>query len=100
MAQGRTTDRASFVTLSVAALAACALLATRVGYAPIWDGRIYAACVAAAAEHFSAESLRCAGHASQAYAAVAALAQMLAPESSVPLLATNACLFAIACVGF
>jgi hypothetical protein len=94
------TDRASFVTLSVAALAAFALLATRVGYAPIWDGRIYAACIAAAAEHFSDESLRCAGHASQAYAAFAALAQMLAPESSVPLLATNALLFAIACIGF
>jgi len=100
MAEGRTTDRASFVTLSVAALAACALLASRVGYAPIWDGRIYAACISAAAEHFSAESLRCAGHASQAYASVAALVQMLAPKSSIPLLATNACLFAIACVGF
>jgi len=100
MAEGRTTGRASFVTLSVAALAACALLASRIGYAPIWDGRIYAACISVAAEHFSAESLRCAGHASQAYAAVAALAQMLAPESSVPLLATNAFLFAIACVGF
>jgi hypothetical protein len=100
MTAGGATDRASFVTLSVAALAALALLATRVGYAPIWDGRIYAACIAAAAEHFSAESLRCAGHASQAYAAFAALAQMLAPESSIPLLATNAVLFAIACVGF
>jgi len=100
MTAGGATDRASFVTLSVAALAALALLATRVGYAPIWDGRIYAACIAAAAEHFSAESVRCAGHASQAYAAFAALAQMLAPESSIPLLATNAFLFAIACVGF
>ncbi len=100
MAARGATDRASFVTLSVAALAACALLATRMGYAPIWDGRIYAACIAAAAEHFSAESLRCAGHASQAYAALAASAQRLAPDSSVPLLATNACLFAIACVGF
>ena len=94
------TDRASFITLSVAALAASVLLATRVGYAPIWDGRIYAACIGAAAQHISAESLRCAGHASQVYAAFAALAQMLAPESSIPLLASNALLFAIACVGF
>ena len=74
MAARGATDRASFITLSVAALAASVLLATRVGYAPIWDGRIYAACIAAAAEHFSAESLRCAGHASQGYAALAALA--------------------------
>ena len=100
MATTTATDRASPLVVSGAALAACALLVSRIGYVPIWDGRIYAACIAAAADHLSAESLRCAGHASQAYALLAAVVQKLAPASSIPLLATNAALFGLACLGF
>jgi hypothetical protein len=96
-----TTDkRLSIAVLSVAAFVAFGLVLTRLSYVPIWDGRIYAACISAAAEHFTLRSLRCAGHASQAYAAIAAVVQMLAPASSVPLVATNAALFALACVAF
>jgi hypothetical protein len=101
MSADTTTDkRLSIAVLGAAAVVACALLFTRLDYVPIWDGRIYAACIAAAAEHFTPESLRCAGHASQAYAGVAAVAQMLAPTSAVPLVAVNAILFLLACVGF
>jgi hypothetical protein len=100
MASTTATERASIAVLAGAALVACCLVVSRIGYVPIWDGRIYAACIAAAAEHLSATSLRCAGHASQAYAGLAALAQMVAPASSIPLLATNAMLFALGCLGF
>src|SRR5512143_4086977 len=100
MATTTATDRSSFLVVSGAALVACALLVSRIGYVPIWDGRIYAACIAAAADHLSADSLRCAGHASQAYALLAAVVQKLAPASSIPLLATNAALFGLACLGF
>jgi hypothetical protein len=84
----------------VFALVAIALIGSRSSYSAIWDGRIYSACISAAADQFTLERLRCAGHASQAYAAAAALVQMLAPSSEVPLLAFNAILFAVACVGF
>jgi hypothetical protein len=90
----------SVAVLGSAAIAVCWLLVTRLDYVPIWDGGIYAACISAASEKFTLGALRCGGHASQAYAAVAALAQMLAPASAVPLLVTNAALFALACVGF
>jgi len=86
--------------LGTVAVMVCALLLTRLDYVPIWDGRIYAACVSAAAERFTLESLRCAGHTSEAYVAVAGAAQMLAPSSAVPVLATNATLFLLACVAF
>jgi hypothetical protein len=78
----------------------CALVATRWQYAPVWDGRIYAECIATAAESWSAESLRCGGHASQAFASLAAQVQMVAPRSAIPLLVTNAVLFLAACLGF
>src|SRR5215207_723604 len=84
----------------VAAAVSCALVATRSSYVPMWDGRTYAACFAAAAEHFTPEALRCASHASHAYAALVAALQMLAPESSVPSLVVNMALFLLACVGF
>jgi hypothetical protein len=66
----------------------------------MWDGRSYSACFAAAAEQFTAEALRCASHASQAYAAVMATAQMLAPNSSIPGLVINTVLFLAACAGY
>ena len=91
---------AASAVLALAAVISVALLATRVGYQPIWDGRIYADCITEAARHFSPATLRCADHASQAYVALAAMVQALVPGSYPLLLATNAVLLAIACVGF
>ncbi|MBI3504330.1 MAG: hypothetical protein HY059_05770 [Proteobacteria bacterium] len=46
-------------------------------YVPIWDGRVYANCViGAAADGFSLETLRCAGHPTQGWALLLALPQM------------------------
>jgi hypothetical protein len=97
------TSRKPWLPRAVLASAAgfvCALLVSRLDYVPIWDGRIYAACISAAAETLAPETLRCAGHASQAYVLVAALAQKLAPSSTAPGLITNALLFLLAVVGF
>ena len=60
----------------------------------------YAACIAAAAEKLTFESFRCAGHASQAYVTIAALAQRFAPSSTGPVLALNGLLLFIAAAGF
>jgi hypothetical protein len=95
-----TERRLSIAVLGVAAVVMGALVITRLDYVPIWDGRIYAGCISAAAQRFTLASLRCAGHASQAYAALAALVQMVAPESPVPLVVTNTGLFALACMAF
>ena len=55
-----------------------AVLLPEVGYVPIWDGRVYTDCVlSAAAKGLSMESLRCAGHPSQAWAVLLALPQLL-----------------------
>jgi hypothetical protein len=88
------------VVVAIAGLWVLTLLVLRAGYTPIWDGRIYAGCVGAAAEALTFESLRCAGHASQAFVLIAALAQKLDPRSMIPLLTTNALLFALAWLGF
>ena len=56
----------------------CLVLFPEFGYVPIWDGRVYANCVIeAAASGLSLETLRCAGHPSQAYAAILALSQVV-----------------------
>jgi hypothetical protein len=86
--------------LAAAAAFVCALLASRLEYVPIWDGRIYAACISSAAENLAPEALRCGGHASHAYVLVASLAQKIAPSSTVPVLVTNALLFLVAVIGF
>ncbi|HLA89441.1 MAG TPA: hypothetical protein VJL28_03285 [Gemmatimonadaceae bacterium] len=47
-------------------------------YVPVWDGRVYANCaVEAAASGLTLDSLRCAGHPSQGYAAFLAFSQMV-----------------------
>src|SRR5687768_4779437 len=91
---------ASSAVLCLTAVVVAGLLISRAGYDPIWDGRIYADCIAEAARRFSLGALRCAEHPSHAYVAVAALAQSLEPGSFPILLATNAALFAVACFGF
>ena len=77
------------------------LLVSRLSYVPMWDGFIYAEAINDATRWPpSAESLRLAGHASQAYAVVAVALQALSPGSFWPLLLLNAALFVLACVGF
>ena len=69
--------------LPVAAVAAAlVLLATRIGYVPLWDGRIYANCiVATAADGLALSTLRCADHISHAYMLYAVAIQWLRPRS-------------------
>ena len=93
--------RADRGVLAGAAILVVALLASRASYSPMWDGRIYAECVVdAASGPFSAGALRCAGHASYAYVALASLVQRAAPGSYILILATNAFLFFLATIGF
>lgn len=55
-----------------------AVLFPEFGYVPVWDGRVYANCaVEAAASGLTLDSLRCAGHPSQAYAVFLAFSQLL-----------------------
>jgi hypothetical protein len=66
----------------------------------MWDGFIYAEAINDALASPSLEALRLAGHASQAYAAVAVAMQALAPGELWPLLVLNGALLAATCVGF
>jgi hypothetical protein len=84
----------------VVALVITSMLLPHVGYSPMWDGRIYADCIAAAARHLTPGSLRCAGHASHAYAGLTAIIQSIDPGSFPLLLLTNAVLLAISCAAF
>jgi hypothetical protein len=60
------------------ALVFLAMLWPERSYVPIWDGRVYADCVIGAARSgLSFESLRCARHPTQAWAAVLAIPQLL-----------------------
>jgi hypothetical protein len=90
---------AKVVVLAAAATVGLALL-SQVGYSPMWDGRIYADCIAAAALHPTPGAMRCAGHASHASVALAALVQSPAPGSFPLLLAANALLLAAAWMAF
>jgi hypothetical protein len=93
--------RADRGVLAAAAVLVTMLLASRASYSPMWDGRIYAECVVnAASGPFSVDALRCAGHASYAYVALASLVQRAAPGSYVLILVTNAFLFIVATIGF
>ena len=87
------------IHLAVAAIIAWMLL-LHVGYSPMWDGRIYADCISAAARDLTPGALRCAGHAAHAYTGLAALVQFVSPGSFPLLLATNAALLLVACVAF
>ena len=90
----------TIVTL-VAIGAALAALLPLAGYRPMWDGFVYAEAINdAATSPFSLGTLRLAGHASQAYAAVAIPVQRLAPGSTWPLFALSVLLLGIAAAGF
>ena len=71
-----------------AGLAAAALVASRLSYIPIWDGRMYADCIVRAAESPpSDDTFRCIGHTSQAFVALAALVQLIDTGNAALLLA-------------
>jgi len=81
-------------------LAVAGVLATRLGYVPMWDGYEYASAInRAAAGGIRLEDLRLAGHASQAYAALVIAAQAVAPGHSWPIVAVNALLLLITVAG-
>jgi hypothetical protein len=89
------------IVVAAAAISVLLLLASRAGYVPIWDGRIYAECIMAAARPpFFLSELRCATHASQAYLAYMALVQRMAPASYLPMLVANTVLLVVAAFGF
>jgi hypothetical protein len=76
------------------------VLVTRTDFIPIWDGRVYADCLVAAASRLTLDSFRCAGHASYVYAAAAAAVQAIAPDSYLPMLIGDALLMAAGIVAF
>lgn len=88
---------------AIAIMVAAALMGTMIlpelGYVPLWDGRVYANCVIEAAfGGITMESLRCAGHPSQAWAALLAIPQAFAPGSVAVLHLTNLVLGIVAVI--
>jgi hypothetical protein len=70
--------RERLAAFAAIALVFLAMLWPERSYVPIWDGRVYASCVIDAARSgLSFESLRCARHPTQAWAAVLAIPQLL-----------------------
>ena len=89
------------VAFLAAVLALAALVWPHRGYVPIWDGRVYANCVMDAAYNgLTMETLRCAGHPSQAWALAMALPQLIDPGNVVLLHATSFLLGVAALAGF
>jgi hypothetical protein len=82
------------------ALVFVAILWPELHYMPVWDGRVYADCAMAAAAHgvggLSMESLRCAGHPTQAYLAILAASQLVRFGSIAALHFTNVMLGLVA----
>jgi hypothetical protein len=87
------------VAMALAAAAMIAMIWPHLGYVPLWDGRVYANCVMDAAfSGVSMESLRCAGHPSQGWAAVLTVPQLFDPGNIALLNATNLALGIVALV--
>jgi hypothetical protein len=76
------------------------VLIQRIGFVPIWDGRVYADCITQAASTPSLGALRCAGHASQVYVALAAMLQAISPNSAPLMLFGNTLLWLAAVAAF
>ena len=77
------------------------LLWSCVAYVPMWDGFLYASAINDAVQWPpTLSSLRLAGHASHAYAAVAIAAQALAPDEYWPTLLLGAVLVGLAAIAF
>jgi hypothetical protein len=89
------------IIVGVAVAVPLMLLATRAGYVPMWDGRIYADCIIdAARQRLSLSSLRCADHISYVYMLYAGALQLISPASFPLMLLANALLWLVACAGF
>ena len=88
--------RSPALILLVAATVSALLLWSRRHYVPIFDGWIYADCIQRAALHPTELSgYRCAGHISESYVMLMAVAARLAPGAPTALLLANALLFAL-----
>lgn len=93
--------RARAVVVAVAAALLAIMIVPQLGYVPIWDGRVYANCVMNAAfSGINLESLRCADHPSQGWAAVLATVQLFAPGSVAALHLTDLALGIVAIAGY
>lgn len=93
--------RDRLVALAVIAAGLAVMIVPELGYVPLWDGRVYANCVFEAAfSGVTMESLRCAGHPSQGWAAVLVVPQLFSPGSVALLHATNLVLGVIAAAAF
>jgi hypothetical protein len=78
-----------------------ALLTSRAGFIPTWDGRIYAECIVdAGQQHLALSTLRCVEHISHAYMLFAGAIQMLSPGSFPLMLLANGILYLLACAAF
>src|SRR5215211_3466041 len=89
----------SVVVLVVAGSVSALLLWSRRDYVPIFDGRIYADCIAkVAADPGYIAQYRCAGHIAESYVAILALAARLIPDTPVALLLANALLLVVGAV--
>ena len=83
-----------WLLLLAAALVSAGFLWSRRGYVPIFDGRIYADCVARVASDLGYfAQYRCAGHIAESYVAILALAARLVPHTFAALLVANVLLF-------
>ncbi|HKH90621.1 MAG TPA: hypothetical protein VKA54_02395 [Gemmatimonadaceae bacterium] len=84
------------IALLAAASLSAVLLWSRRDYVPLFDGRIYADCVAkVAADPGYVAQYRCAGHIAESYVAILVLAARLVPDTPVALLLANALLLAV-----
>ncbi|PYP77183.1 MAG: hypothetical protein DMD35_16175 [Gemmatimonadetes bacterium] len=96
IATTRGTRWPSVLVLLAAGFVSALLLWSRRDYVPIFDGRIYADCIAkVAADPGYIGGYRCAGHIAESYVAILAVAARLAPGTPVALLVANALLLAL-----
>jgi hypothetical protein len=91
---------ASRAIVAAACVWVLVVLVQRVGFVPIWDGRVYGHCIAQAASNPSLGALRCAGHASLVYVALAAALQAISPDSAPLMLLGNTLLWLAAVAAF
>jgi hypothetical protein len=90
------TRRLAMLVVLASMLVSGALLWSRRDYVPLFDGRIYADCIANVAAHPGvASNYRCAGHISESYVAILMLAGRIAPASPAALMIANALLLVL-----
>jgi hypothetical protein len=87
------------IVLLAAASVSALLLWSRRDYVPLFDGRIYADCIAkVAADPGYIAQYRCAGHIAESYVAILALAARIIPDTPVALLLANVLLLVLGAV--